>query len=81
LKHSAVIDGPNFDVRQFPLVVATSSPGEVEILENNNNNNNNTRDILLCDRLRQRCCAHRSIGHNECMRNILKESEEGEEMG
>jgi hypothetical protein len=48
-----VIDGPNFGVRQSPSVAAASSPGDVE-------NNNNTRDILLRDRLRQRCCAHRA---------------------
>ena len=47
-KHSAVTDEPNFGVRLFSSAVA----GDVE--------NNNTRDVLLRDRLRQRCCAHQA---------------------
>lgn len=55
--HAGVIHEPDFGVRHFPsLVAASSCPGDAE----NNNNNSNTRDVLLRDRLRERCCAHRA---------------------
>jgi hypothetical protein len=72
-----VTDEPDFGVRHFCSVAA--SPGDVE------NNNNTPRDILLRDRLRQRCAhraqrAHTKRVERERRRNVLSSSD-GEEMG
>jgi hypothetical protein len=77
-KRPAGTDEPNFGVRRFSSVVAASPPGDTE---------NNTRDVLLRDRLRQRCCAHRAQqAHAKCVererrrrRNGLSSSD-GEDM-
>jgi hypothetical protein len=72
---AAVTDGPNFGVRHSRS--AAASPADVE-------NDNNPRDVLLRDRLRQRC-AHRAQRartkrvERERRRNVLSSSD-GEEM-
>lgn len=53
-KRPAVNDEPNVGVRHFSSVAAAAS------LPGGDAENNNTRDVLLRDRLRQRCCAHRA---------------------
>jgi hypothetical protein len=87
-KHpAAATDEPNLGVRRFRSVAAAaaaaasaSSPGDAE----NNSNNNTPRDVLLRDRLRQRCAhraqqAHTRRVERERRRNALSSSD-GEEM-